>query len=116
MLAIRDLCLPYKLHFKTRILCHQKRCILFLYSVFNTHLRRMIAVSGAQGDFFCLFSFFFFSTEGFQPVKLEAGSYGGAARDRFRGRGRDQSDGHSTKRLYVCRKRIPWEIHGRSHP
>lgn len=77
MLAIRDLCLPYKLHFKTRILCHQKRCILFLYSVFNTHLRRMIAVSGAQGDFFVFFLFFFF-TEGFQPVKLEAGSYGGA--------------------------------------
>lgn len=72
-------------------------------------------MSGAQGDFFVFFLFFFF-TEGFQPVKLEAGSYGGAASDRFRGRDRDQSDGHGTKRLCVCGKRIPWEIHGRSHP
>lgn len=111
MLAIGDFCLPHKLHFKTRILCHQKRYILFLYSIFSTHLRRMMALSGVWGDREGIFAIYFFFLK---ARKVSAwGVMAGSPAGRFRGEGKDLSRGHSAKK---CGKRLPWENHGRSGP
>lgn len=115
MLAIRDLCLPHKLHFKTRILCHQKRYILFLYSIFNARLRRMMVLSGAWGDREGIFLLLFLPRR-VSACEVRSGESWQSPADRFKGGGRDQSEGHGAQRSCMCGKRLLWESHGRADP